>query len=431
MRSVERKVTIHSDERKLRNHIDLAQYAGFPVYLFDFEFLLGHVPQITTWKREKIETIIGARVDHVLDRADVRIAGGPGFYVIFSSRDAEIAQVRANVISTDILKHFFGTESLIPEAARAFCRLSDLKSVAGDLGVKLPSDQEIAAAAVGAAKKRVDQDNVAQEQQPASSLIADMNALFRRHFGEQRREPPKFLFAPIWDSAQERTASFACVPALSRVRGNVAEKPGLAATICDTDISALAFGLKGAWHVVSRGEIALITVPVHIETLSWSKYRTAYLQELAQIEHSLLNLLAFRIYGLDTGASLSQLKQGVSVLRRHAKRIFAYLPSVGIDFSNAGVMGLTGIFASAPDHIFRSGDLALLTVVASKLRRICANQNAFACVDNVQCGAAVGLLKSQGIRFVAGPIFDRPSEEPGPVKPFPLSDIIGTSLVGI
>jgi hypothetical protein len=417
------------DAMQLRNHLDLTQYAGFPIFFFDFGFLLANVPNIAGWAKDKLETVIGARADNMLTRADVRVPVGNGFYIIFSSRELNLAQERANAICTDVLKHFFGTDSLIPEGANAFCRPSTLQAVASDLGTTVPIP---AANATHAAAEGHEQGKHGNGAENPPSLMDEMNMLFRRHFGEERHEQQKFVFAPIWDSAQERIASFFCEPTQpvgGRGPGSDKSSTDTIAAQCSADIAALAFGLKGIWHIVSRGDIALITVPVHIETLSWSKHRNAYLNELAHIEPRLLGLLAFRIHGLDAGSSLSQLSQGVSVLRRHARRIFVHLPSVSLDFSHAGILGVTGLGVSAPAHSPRMGEgpLDQLAAVATRLKRICAGQNALAYLDNVQSPAAVALLKSQGVRLIAGHVLDAPGEEPGPVKGLTLSAILDSA----
>jgi hypothetical protein len=401
-----------SEASQLRNHIDLAQYAGFPVHFFDYRFLRANVPVIATWNADKLETVIGARTDNMLSRADVRLPVANGFYIIFCTHEAKLAQERTNAVSTDILKHFFGTESLIPEGANAFCRAASLNEIAADLGIAPPPPS---AASAGGNGTGVD-------GQP--SLIADMNTLFRQYFGDQQDVIQKFLFAPIWDSVNERIASFSCQAALPRAARTAPGGEKSAAEHCANDIAALAYAMKGVWHLIRRGDVALITVPVHIETLSWSKQRAAYLHELGNIEPKVLGLLAFRICGLDVGASLSQLSQGVSVLRRHARRIFVHLPSTNLDFSHAGMLGVTGIGVSMPAQDGRTDTpVEPLPTVATRLKRICAGQNAIAYFANVGSPAHVNFLKGQGVRLIAGPVFGPPSEEPGPAQALSLHEI--------
>jgi hypothetical protein len=53
------------EKRLLSHNLDLTQYLRFPVYSFDFGFLLGHVPTIANWSREKLEAVIGGRADNI------------------------------------------------------------------------------------------------------------------------------------------------------------------------------------------------------------------------------------------------------------------------------------------------------------------------------------------------------------------------------
>ncbi|MSP95415.1 MAG: hypothetical protein EXR00_09105 [Alphaproteobacteria bacterium] len=163
-----------AEASQLRTNIDLAQYTGFPVHFFDYRFLRANVPNIVNWTGDKLETVIGNRTDNMLSRADVRLPVGNGFYIIFCTHEPKIAQERTNAVSTDILKHFFGTESLIPEGAKAFSRVASLNEIASDMGIAPPPPPS--AAGTGAAGGGLDGQ---------ASLIAGMNALFRQYFGEQ------------------------------------------------------------------------------------------------------------------------------------------------------------------------------------------------------------------------------------------------------
>ena len=403
---------------QLRTHIDLAQYAGFPVHFFDYRFLRANVPNIASWTGDKLETVIGHRTDNMLSRADVRLPVANGFYIIFCTHEVKVAQERTNAVSTDILKHFFGQESLIPEGAQAFSRGASLNEIASDMGLAPPPPVKAGPGASGSGGGGGE-----------PSLIAGMNALFRQYFGEQQDAIQKFLFAPIWDSANERISSFSCQPANPSFGRNAAA-PGEKSAVdhCSNDIAGLAYALKGVWALVTRGDVALVTVPVHIETLSWSKQRAAYLAELGNIEAKLLGLLAFRIYGLDPGSSLAQLSQGVSVLRRHARRIFVHLPNTNIDFSHTGILGVTGFGVTLRGEDGRNSEAApveSLPVVTARLKRICAGQNAIA-YANVASPAHVTFLKGQGVRLIAGPVLYPPSEEPGPVRALSLNEICAT-----
>src|SRR5258707_9576437 len=94
-------------------------------------------------------------------------------------------------------------------------------------------------------------------------------------------ESQGFQFSPCWDSKQERITAFVC-----ELPGGLADVPlpdsagiGIpaAAAHCKIDILALASATRGVRHLLSRGDVAAISVTVHVATLSWSKSRAGYL----------------------------------------------------------------------------------------------------------------------------------------------------------
>src|SRR5262249_9977753 len=106
------------------------------------------------------------------------------------------------------------------------------------------------------------------------------------------------------------------------------------------DIAVLAWATRGARRIVKRGEIALVSAPLHVETLSWSKTRNAYLDVLSQIEPRSLTLIAPRIVGLDSGSNLAQVIQWSRALHHYVRGIFVHLPGINFDFSRTGILGV-------------------------------------------------------------------------------------------
>ena len=340
------------DALQIRNQIDLSQFAGFPVYFFDFGFLLANVPTIATWSREKLESVIGARADNMLGRADVRLPSQGGFHIIFSGREANLARERANAVCTDILKHFSAPTVSSRKARAAFAAS--------------PTSRRLPTRWAQKCQRNLNQpphaDAADAPGKPASShhesLVADMNTLFRRHFGKKK--------ASLENSSSRRSGtapmsasprSSACQPARpSGGRGTNANEKGeccLSAGVhCITDLAALAFALKGIWQLISRGDIALVTVPVHIETLSWSKHRTAYLNENhrpyrsppdgpARFSH-LWSRRRLQPFASEPGRERAP-PSCAPHLRAPAERQRRFL-------THAGIIGVTGLGVSAPIH---------------------------------------------------------------------------------
>ena len=372
----------------VRRRIDSRRYAGAPVYYFDTAGLLAGLGRERTVSRERLSSILERRLEGLLNRADVHLAAPRGFFVIFSSRRPRLAEERAQAVRDDILRHFFGADGLVPGWARRFSRPSTLAEAVmtiadapspGRTGSRLPPPR------------------------------SGKNARFAKQG-----------FIPMWDCAHERAAFF-CWQASSLAPPSAAGAPPLAvsgAAQAAADIAALVHALRGLCRVLSRGQTPPLMVPVHLETLSWPKPKSFYLREIAQLEARVLDGLAFRIVGLKDGTGLEQLRCGLEMLGGHARRIFVHLPHTGIELSHAGLAGISAIGLSAPEEADLSGEnlSGALDAAAAKLTRICAGQRAFSYVDRVTTAAAAELLRSRGIRFIAGPLFGPPSPEPGELR---------------
>jgi len=178
----------------------------------------------------------------------------------------------------------------------------------------------------------------------------------------------------------------------------------LAAAQSKLDVAVLAWAVGAARRLRALGKIALISAPVHAETLAWVKTRHAYVDVLSQIEPQLLSLIAPRIVGFDSGSNLGQVSQWTSALRRHVRAVFVHLPGTNFDFSGAGNLGATGFGLTA--HANR----ATLGEEAGRLARIADDQNGVSYIDNVISTAELSILKRKGIRFVSGPLIGLPAD---------------------
>jgi hypothetical protein len=186
---------------------------------------------------------------------------------------------------------------------------------------------------------------------------------------------------------------------------------------CKLDIKALAAATAGVRHITSRGDVALVSVPVHVETLSWAKTRNAYFDMLRQIDPRYLAFLAPRVVGLDAGANLNPVAQWISGIRCRTRWSFVHLPNLQLDFSRAGVLGATGFTMTAPSLSgSKQARLKALSDEAGRLKRICSAQNAIACVNNVSSSQELLQLSCQGVRIIAGPVIGRAAELPGPTQ---------------
>jgi hypothetical protein len=185
---------------------------------------------------------------------------------------------------------------------------------------------------------------------------------------------------------------------------------------CELDVMALAAAARGVLHLRSRGDVAFVNVPVHCETLAWSRTRWAYLAVLSQIEPGLLPFLSPRITGVHEGYNVNATAPWITELRHHVRWAFVHLPNLNFELSKSPALGLTG-FAIGLGSLRSSGiSLQVLREEAQKLVAICATQKAIACVDGVESLAELRLLRDCGIWIVSGSVIGQSTGMPGPVK---------------
>jgi hypothetical protein len=422
---------MHSEDRQLRAQHQLSQFAGRPIYFFDTRYLLATAKAVADWNPQRLEAAIAPRVEHVLAGAGDYVAVEKGFYVVFTG-SADAAREKADAICTDILTHFYGPGHA--HHAERLRRKATLDELNRDLDLGSREDRKGTRGDPGrspvpashierSVSRRVHAPvtNPAETPEDAEQFLHDLSALFQRHLvaGAEEDAP---LFSPIWDSRKGRITAFACrLGAVPRDAGTAEPTPG--ATQCRADVAVLAAACRGAQHLVARGDVALISVPVHTETLSWTKTRSAYVDVLGHIEPRALALIAPRIVGLHAGLNLADVALWARALRRHAHWVFVHLPNADIDMSRFGLLGVTGFGISVRVSANDEHALDGLGIQAAKLAGICLRQNAVAIAYDVASPRELALLKKHGVRFMSGPAIGAASELPAAVAELSCPDV--------
>jgi hypothetical protein len=405
-------------QRPIPDKLALAKLVGNPTYFFDTSFLLANVASLAGWNQSRLEAAIDPRLDTALSRADVHFSAANGFYVVFASPNVTAAHDKAMTICADILRHFYGDGKYSPEHAAKVCRLSSVQSLADELGLLLGAKgTDSNASSVG---ERVHTPPAVEEpangEDEKEAFKRELMDLFR-HQLDAPSDGTKFLFTPCWDSKKEQITSFACeasAPPADPATGDSKVAFPQAEARCKLDVKSLAVATMGVRHIIARGDVALVSVPLHVETLSWAKTRNAYLDMLRQIDPRFLAFLAPRVVGLDAGANLNPVAQWIAGIRRRTRWSFVHLPNLHLDFSRVGVLGATGFSLAAPSLSgSKQARLKALSDEAARLKRICSAQNAIACVNNVASSQELLQLSCQGVRIIAGPVIGRPAEVPG------------------
>jgi hypothetical protein len=403
-----------NNEPKIQQQLVLSQLAGNPTYFFNTSFLLATITTLADWNQSRLEAAIAPRLDRTLNGSDLRFTADNGFYIVFSSPDIGLAKEKANAICTDLLRHFFGDGNYLPQYVERLCRQSSVEQVCDDLGIT-PAPERDAFHLGGRGPLRA--------QEPSESEKDKL--LFRRQLTELYSETldsssagETFLFSPCWDSQKERINSFVCEFTGTGPPEAAPGATGLPVAIaqCERDVTGLAIATRGVRHLLGRGDFAAVSVPVRAETLSWSKTRNGYFGVLSEIEPRILQFIAPRIIGFHAGTNLSLTGQWIAEMRRFVSWIFVHLPELNVDFFRVGTLGASGFGLTVASLSTTKARLNTLEMDADKLKRICAFQNAIAYADNVGSVHELNVLRTKGIRILAGPVIGLHSEMPGPLR---------------
>ncbi len=403
--------------------LTLAHFAGNPVYFFDTKYLLENVSAQAGWNETRLEAAVAPRIENALTDPDAIFGTKNGFYVIFASFNRIAAREKAFAIRDDVFRHFYGPNQ--PPGVDKYCQLSSVQCLAEDMGA--PPARMLRPPRRG--RKPVilpgGHDLPDEREKPFERQMVEL--FIDQMVSDQPN--PEFLFWPTWDSHRERVTAFTCESAKmvesSAFVLSAGKNLSEARQQCCDDVTALAAAAKAVRKFDVRTDAALITVPLHVETLSWSKTRNAYFAVLAQIDARWLSLLAPRLVGFAKGANLSLVSQWIALLRRHVPRSFVQMDAA-LDFSRAGLIGATGFFLTVtPTMRGPKKPSQSLVVQTANLKRICANQMAIPCVHNVATIPELYLVKAKGIRLIAGPVIEQGSLMPSATRELRFDDIGG------
>lgn len=389
------------DEQTRR--FEIARLIGRPIYFFDTRYLLANVAALAGWTAERLDAAIAPRVERIIGQNDARISVANGFYVAFETRDLAHALSTARSVCLDILTHFYGPREFSAAEQKHFCIQSSVRSLADDLDVAFPEPRT----AVYGKSPRTRQES---EKDDTAAFPNEMMDLFRQQYESETR-PTGYLFFPQWDRRRDQIGSLICAPGpdavgcqTNRMASSVLST---AASKCQADVEALGVAARGVRHLLERGEIALVSVPVDVETLSWAKTRNAYIEVLSKVPNPYRALLAPRIQGITPGFNLSGVAEWNTAFRRHARWCYLHLPNLDLDFSRVGALGVTGIGITASTTVIDGPNCKI-----AKLTAICARQNCLAYVDGIEKLHDFEFLKTKGIRLLAGKVLGQPSDLP-------------------
>lgn len=158
-----------------------------------------------------------------------------------------------------------------------------------------------------------------------------------------------FVFRPIWVVEKQIVSAFNCVPVVAVSKDNYMS--GYGNVIDETDPESI---FKLDVMIVRRvGEelramraakrVALISLPIHFETLATKKRRDAYLTHCAQFLTEFKDRVLFEILALPEGIPATRLSEFTACLKNHARSVLASFNLYHTDFQGYRSSGVHAV----------------------------------------------------------------------------------------
>jgi hypothetical protein len=345
-------------------------------YHFDLEPIFVHCESL---RRHPDRAILMCQHQvRLLAPGELMLARESGFYLIIQSCIGSAADALANEVNLALLALFFGTDSLNGISA-LFRPVAYGEMLEAGIAAALP-------APIPAAAK------------------ADESLLLMR-FTQGRDLKSGFL--PMLNLQREAPSIYMC-GAVSKRGGQTVfgtsvfrdcdpkDRPAL-------DVAMLEYGLGFARQIVPTKYAAAVCCGVSFETLAWSRGRQLYLQALRAAGMAANPFFIIKIEDVPLGTTSARLAELVAMVRPLVRRVFVQLPDCEIGLMQSGHIGAAGLCITLPPN----ASPPTIVRLANQLRRAAMVQQALSCVDGMEGGQALPLLRALGIRFAAACPDDR------------------------
>ncbi|MEI9991958.1 MAG: hypothetical protein WDM86_18205 [Rhizomicrobium sp.] len=355
---------------------DVAALAGKAVYWFDLGLVLHRRGQVGP---ARLRLMCEQHVMRLVP--DELVLFQPaGFYLVVRSCAAASALPVAQTVNGALLKLFFGTEAA--EKIAPLFRVAQIAEIGG-------RENAGTATSPAPAAERVPDSAAPSETDPLADLAVGSHA---------GCDGLRLGFLPVYDLRRGTASTFLCTP----TRGAPAEPAtldGIDPRVRPSlDVAMLERCLLLTREIAARRLTAAAVAPVSFETLASPRGRRLYQSALRRAGAVENPFLVVKIEDVPPGTPAARLAEIVAMVRAHARRVFAQLPSAQARLIEGGRLGATGLFAKFPDE---SGPAAIAALAKSLIRSAEA-QHAFAYAENVHDALALGLVRRAGVRLASG-----------------------------
>lgn len=313
------------------------------VHLIGLEKIKGMLGDDWGRLKNKAHHIVRAIIEEHLTPQDVcTLYEDLSYLLVFANLSKEEAQLKCSMISQEIASRLIGTQTA-PDftdvstlAAKEdgkiyFEELPDIETLASQL--KVVCDDE---------KKRKESADIPFDK-PEKPGEIDWTRI-------------RLVFRPLWYVRHEMVTTFLSIPVREMVNGafaygyDVLPNSHDPEAVAKLDAHTLGSSARELDRIAGEGKKALLSVPVHFETLAGSQRRMDYIKMCSLLLRKHRDRMVFELVELPEGVPQARIAELVSALRSHARAVTARF---SIEHRNFAAFRTAGLHAAGAD-IFSS-----------------------------------------------------------------------------
>jgi hypothetical protein len=235
----------------------------------------------------------------------------------------------------------------------------------------------------------------------------------------------RFLFRPILDVKRSVVFNFLCVPVMKTSGGRILsgesaiEGLGDRHVRMDYDLRLLKRVLDELVRVEAQDRRLLFTIPVHVDTVTSTAFRSEYVKLWRTLPLSLQRLAIFDLVGASDGFPQSRLIEILPTLKPVARGVTLRMPlSAGHSLSRFAGVGLHAISTEVPAgrEDGMAQDLEKFEIASEKAHLLTY-------LHGIRSGSLAQAAVGAGIAFIDGPAIGSAEANPKDALRFSMDDL--------
>jgi len=325
------------------------------------------------------------------------------FVILFPASKAQEARLKCAQVAEEVSRALAGecpgSEGVTVGAAATMLEPRDLRSAitqGGDLVACLA-------------------ERIAKTMSP-DSIAADASSAF----GHVR-----FLFRPIWDVRRNAVINFLTVPVVKGPGGRILAGESAVEGL-DNRLARLEYDMRLLRRVIdelmrvgSQDRRLLFTIPVHVDTLSVSSARMAYIQLWRDLPLSLQRLTIFDLVGASEGFPQSRMMEILPNLKPLSRAVTFRVPlqaaAIVGRFTHLGLHAISTEVGSGPEKALIA-DFEKFVVAAEKARLLTY-------LHGIPTGSLAVAAVAAGFDFIDGAAVGNAEANPKDALRFSVGDL--------